>query len=160
MIPHQSEQNLPHRERKRIETEITQIRPDPGSGINLIISIRDLRNKFHCIGQKSLYDGFKKFEYRQLRILKSLCGQKLRNFAKFITEKIMVTSRGHGHDVISWKYSEYSQTTKNLHSLLWSLNRYDYFWVSLCKNSSTATFQKVFISGQLPTTAVSSGVPG
>ena len=33
--------DLPHRERKRIETEITQIRPDPGSGINLIMSIRD-----------------------------------------------------------------------------------------------------------------------
>ena len=43
MIPHQSERDLPHRERKRIETEITQIRPDPGSGINLIMSLRSLK---------------------------------------------------------------------------------------------------------------------
>ena len=55
--------DLPHRERKRIETEITQIRPDPGSGINLIMSIRDLRNKYHCIGQQTIQDGFKQLEY-------------------------------------------------------------------------------------------------
>ena len=143
MIPHQSERDLPHRERKRIETEITQIRPDPGSGINLIMSLRNLKNKYHCIGQNSLQEESKgTWMYRQFRILKPPCGQKLRNFAKFIVKIIMVTSWGHGHDVISWKYSEYSQATKNLHSLLWSLNRYDYFWASLCKNSSTATFHQ------------------
>ena len=45
--------DLPHRERKRIETEITQIRPDPGSGINLIMSIRDLNRKISLFWLKN-----------------------------------------------------------------------------------------------------------